>query len=113
MHGNPELWTTRERWNACDKRRQSVARQNKMSSVGHGLWQRTRRAVSGGISVVCRSRAWLAVWGMAAHDGAAGSGALEVGSPGRAVAEALGRELSAMEGAEVLVSYNGISLPCC
>ena len=75
--------------------------QNKTSSIGHGLWQRTRRAVSGGMSVVCRGRAWLAVWGMAAHGGAVSSGALEVGSPGRAVAEALGRELSAMGGANV------------
>ena len=35
---------------------------------------------------------------------------LEVGSPDRAVAEALGRELSAMGGANVCVSGNGISL---
>ena len=35
--------------------------QNKTSSVGHGLWQRTRRAVSGGMAVACRSRAGLAV----------------------------------------------------
>ena len=33
--------------------------QNKTSSEGHGLWQRTRRAVSGGISAVCSSRARL------------------------------------------------------
>ena len=72
--------------------------QNKTSSVGHGLWQRTRRAVSGGMAVVCRSRARLAVLGMAAHGGTVGNGTLEVGSSGRAVAEALGRELSAMEG---------------
>ena len=75
--------------------------QNKTSSVGHGLRQQMRRAVSGGMSAVCRSRARLAVWGMVAHGGVAGSGALEVGSPGRAVAEALGKELSAMEGAKV------------
>ena len=56
--------------------------QSKTSSVGHGLWQRTRRAVSGGMSVVCRSRARLAVWAMVAHSGAVGSGALEIGSPG-------------------------------
>ena len=75
--------------------------QNKTSSVGHGLWQRTRRAVSGGMSVVCRSRVQLAVWGMAAHGGAVSSRALEVGLPGRAVAEAFGRELSVMEEASV------------
>ena len=39
------------------------------------------------MSAVCFSRARLAVWGMVAHGGAADSGALEVGSPGRAVAE--------------------------
>ena len=61
---------------------------------------------------VCKSRVRLEVWGMAAHGGAAGSRALEVGSPDRAVAEALGRELSAMEGAKVWVSGNGISLRC-
>ena len=38
---------------------------------------------------------------MAAHGGAAGSGALEVGSPGRAVAEALWGEFSAMGGANI------------
>ena len=59
------------------------------------------RAVSEGMAVVCRSRARRAVWGMAAHGGTVGNGALEVGSPGRAVAEALGRELSAMGGANV------------
>ena len=40
--------------------------QNKTSSAGHGLWQQTRRAVSGGMSAVCSSRAQLAAWG-AAH----------------------------------------------
>ena len=83
-----------------------------MSSVGHGLWQRMRRAVSGGMCAVCSSRARLVVWGMVAHGGAAGSGALEVGSPGRAEAEALGGEISAMGGAKVWVSGNGISLRC-
>ena len=86
--------------------------QNKTSSVGHGLWQRKRRAVSGGMSAVCSSRARLAVWGMVAHGGAAGSGALEVGSPGRALAEALGGAIPAMGGAKTWVSGNGISLHC-
>ena len=65
------------------------------------------------MSAVCSSRAQLAVWGISAHGGAAGSGGLEVGSPGRAVAEALGREISAMGGANVWVSGNGISLRFC
>ena len=64
------------------------------------------------MSAVRSSRARLAVWGMAAHGGAAGIGALEVGSSGRAVTEAFGGELSAMGGAKVLVSGNGISLCC-
>ena len=34
--------------------------QKRTSSAGHGLWQRTRRAVSGGLSAVCSSRARLA-----------------------------------------------------
>ena len=62
--------------------------------------------------MVCRSRARLAVCGMAAHGGTVGNGTLEVGSSGRAVAEALGRELSAMGGANICVSSNGISLRC-
>ena len=37
--------------------------QNRTSSAGHGLWQQTRRAVLGGMSAVCSSRAQLAVWG--------------------------------------------------
>ena len=62
--------------------------------------------------MVCRSRAWLAVWGMAAHGGKVGNGTLEVGSLGRVVAEALGSELSAMGGANVCVSGNGIFFRC-
>ena len=46
------------------------------------------------------------------HGGTVGNGTLEVGSPGRAVAEALGRGLSAMGGANVCVSGNGIFLRC-
>ena len=46
--------------------------------MGHGLWQRTSRAVSAGISAVWSSRAWLAVWGVAAgsaiSSGGEGSG---------------------------------------
>ena len=44
--------------------------QKRTSSVGHGLWQRTRRAVSEGMSAVCSSRAQLAVLGLARHGGA-------------------------------------------
>ena len=64
------------------------------------------------MSAVCSSRARLAVWGLASHGGVADSEALEVGSPGRAVAEAPGGEISAMGGARVWVSGNGISLRC-
>ena len=86
--------------------------QNKTSSAGHWLWQRTRRAVSGGMSAVCSSRAWLAAWGAAAYSEAVDSEALESDSPGRAAAEAAGGEISAMEGARISVSGNGISLRC-
>ena len=86
--------------------------QNKMSSAGHGLWQRTRRAVSGGMSAVCSSRARLAAWGTAAHGEVADSEALESGSPGRVEAEAAGGEISEMGGAKIPVSGNDISLRC-
>ena len=42
--------------------------------------------------------------------GTVGNGTLGVGSPGRAVAEALGRELSVVGGANFCISGNGISL---
>ena len=61
VHGNPELRTTGERWNASHKSRESVVGQKRASSVGQGLWQRTRRAVSGGMSAVFSSRTQLAV----------------------------------------------------
>ena len=86
--------------------------QNKTSLAGHGLWQRTRRAVSGGMSAVCSSRARLAAWGAAPHGEVADSEALKSGSPGRAAAEAAGGEISAMGGAKISVSGNGISLRC-
>ena len=60
--------------------------QKRTSSAGHGLWQRTRRAVSGGMSAVWSSRAQLAVWGVAVHGGAGGSGALGGDSPDEAAA---------------------------
>ena len=62
--------------------------QNKTSSAGHGLWQRTRRAVSGGMSAVCSSRARLVAWGAAdgeETDSEAVAGFVESGSLGRAV----------------------------
>ena len=86
--------------------------QNKTSSAGHGLWQRTRRAISGGMPAVCSSRARLGAWGAAAYGEAVDSEALESGSPGRAAAEAAGGEISAMGGARISVSGNGISLRC-
>ena len=86
--------------------------QNKTSSAGHGLWQRTRRAVSGGMSAVCSRRALLAAWGAAAHGEVIDSEALESGSPGRAAAEATGGEISAMGGTKISVSGNSISLRC-
>ena len=35
------------------------SRQKYTSSLGQGLWQRTRRAVSAGMSMACNNRAWL------------------------------------------------------
>ena len=64
------------------------------------------------MSAVCSSRAWLAALGAAAHGEVVDSEALESGSPGRAAAEAAGGEISAMGGARILVSGNGISLRC-
>ena len=87
--------------------------QNKTSLAGHGLWQRTRRAVSGGMSAVCSSRAQLAVWGAAAYSEAAGSETVESGSPGRAVAGVAVGEVSATGGVSISTSGNGISLCCC
>ena len=51
--------------------------------------------------------------GAAAHGEAVDIEALEGGSPGRAAAEAAGGEISAMGGAEIPVSGNGISFRCC
>ena len=87
--------------------------QNKTSSAGHGLWQRTRRAVSGGMSAVCSSRARLAAWGAATTDSEAVAGFAERGSLGRAVTGVAVGEVSATGGAGVVTSGNGISLHCC
>ena len=87
--------------------------QNKMSSAGHWLWQRTRRAVSGGMFAVCSSRARLAAWGAAdgeETDSEAVAGFVESGSPGRAVGRVAAEEVSAMGGAGVATSGNGISI---
>ena len=86
--------------------------QNKTSSAGHGLWQRTRRAVSGGMSAVCSSRAQVAAWGAAADGEEADSEAVESGSPGRVVAGVAVGEVSMTGGANVTSSGNGISLHC-
>ena len=90
--------------------------QNKTSSPGHRLWQRTRHAVSRGMSAICSSRARLAAWGAAASeetDSEAVAGFAESGSPGRMVAGVSVGEVSAMGGAVVATSGNGISLHCC
>ena len=85
--------------------------QNKMSSAGHGLWQRTRRAVSGGVSAVCSSRAWLAAW--EAADGEAVAGVVESDSPGRVVGRVAAGEVCAMGETGVATPGNGISICCC
>ena len=69
-------------------------------------------AANGGMSAVCSSRARLVAWGVAAHGEVVDSEALKRGSPGRAAAEAAGGEISAMGGAKISVSGNGISLHC-
>ena len=83
-----------------------------MPSAGHGLWQRTRRAVSGGMSAVCSSRARLAAWGAAADGEAADSEAVESGSLGRAVTGVAVGEVFATGGASISTSGNGISFRC-
>ena len=57
VDGNPELQSAGM---PVTKAGKTSLGQKRTSSVGHGLWQRTRRAVSGGISAVCSSRAQLA-----------------------------------------------------
>ena len=62
-------WQSRglDHWRAleCLSQMPAESRQDKTktSSAGHGLWQRTRRAISGGMSAVCSSKARLAAWG--------------------------------------------------
>ena len=58
VDGNPELRTTGM---PVTKAGRASSGQKRTSSVGHRLWQRTRRAVSEGMSAVCSSRARLAV----------------------------------------------------
>ena len=90
--------------------------QNKTSSAGHGLWQRMRRAVSGGMSAVCSSRARLAAWGAAdgkETDSEAVAGFVESGSPGSAVGRVAVGEVSVMGGTGVSTSGNSISIRYC
>ena len=49
MHGIPELWTTRERWNAGHKGRESIIGA-KQDVLGHGLWSTGQ----GGLSTAAR-----------------------------------------------------------
>ena len=62
VHGNQELRTTGERWNAGHKGRESIV-QAKEDVLG-GTWivaTDKARCFGGGISAVCSSRAQLAV----------------------------------------------------
>ena len=112
VHSNPELWATRERWNACDKCGQSVAR-TEQDILG-------RPWVMAADEAGCLLRNGRGLQEQSAASGVrhggtqrnSGNGTLGVDSPGRAVAEALGREFSAVGGANFCASGNGISLRC-
>ena len=69
------------------------------------------------MSAVCRSSARLAAWGVAVNgeetDSEVVAGFAESGSPDRAVAGLAVGEVSAMGGAGLATSGNGISLRCC
>ena len=55
--------------------------QKRTSSAGHGLWQWTRRAVSGGISAICGS----ALGGAGAGQGVAAMGVADIPAPGNSI----------------------------
>ena len=62
MHGIPELWTTRECWNAGHKGRESIT--GAKQDVLGGPWivaMDKAGYLRGGMSAVCSSRAQLAV----------------------------------------------------
>ena len=85
-----------------------IPQQNKTSSAGHRLWQRTWD--------VCRLQqqsAASSVGGAAADGEGADSEAVESGSPGRAVAGVAVGEVSVTGGASISTSGNSISLHCC
>ena len=61
VHGNPELRTTGERWNAGHKSRESVVGAKKDVLGGPGIVAADKAGCLGGMSAVWSSRAQLAV----------------------------------------------------
>ena len=61
MHGKPELRTTRERWNAGHKGRESIIRAKEDVLGGPWIVATDKALCLGGISAVCSSRAQLTV----------------------------------------------------